>query len=372
MSPRPLNPNLAPFNPPRWLRSAHAQTLAGKFLRRPGNIPVTRERWLTPDGDFLDLDLAVPTTEAGPPRPVVLLLHGLEGNSRRAYVRVAMEALYHLGMLPVGLNFRSCSGEMNWTPRFYHSGETGDPRWVLETLRHRFPGRPMGALGFSLGGNVLLRLLHETPGLLDAAAVVSVPFDLAAGARSISSGTMGAFYSRYFLGPLKAKVRAKASQLADRIDVPRVLEARTLRDFDEHATAPLHGFRDAEDYYTRCSSAPILNDIRTPTLILHALDDPFIPAGAVPLDAMRKNPDLVVTVADRGGHLGFIAQGAHPTLHQDVGRGTTAGVHFWGETSAALALSHWLIHSREGGVHATGPGPGAQTGLPEDLRPGSG
>jgi uncharacterized protein len=344
---------------------------------------MVRERWATPDGDFLDLELArdlVQDPRPGTParsidteaRPVVLLLHGLEGHTGRGYMRVAMEALIGLGLLPVGLNFRSCSGEMNRRPRFYHSGETGDPRWVIETLRARFPGRPVGALGFSLGGNVLLRLLAESPNLVDAAAVISVPFDLAEGARSISSGTMGGLYTRYFLRPLKAKVQAKAPLLRDHIDVAAVLGSKTLRDFDAHATAPLHGFDGADDYYTRCSSAPILPDIRTPTMIIHALDDPFIPSGAVPLDTMRANPFLTVALADRGGHLGFIGEGAHPLLLKDVGRGGAAGVHFWGETTAALALAGRLSHPGGGGGHANAPARDPQIDPTEDHPRGSG
>lgn len=335
-----------PFEPPVWLRSPHAQTLAGKFLRRPNLVPVLRERWDTPDGDFLDLDVGIPPNPAGAPAPVVLLLHGLEGNSRRGYVRVAMEALVHLGMHPVALNFRSCSGEINRTPRFYHSGETGDPRWVLERLRDRFPGRPMGAMGFSLGGNVLLRLVHESPELVDAAAVISVPVDLAAGAQAIGSGTMGALYTKYFLTPLKAKVVAKRRQLEDLIDVDHVLAASSLRDFDDRATAPLHGFESAGDYYTRCSAAPILNEIRTPTLMLHAKDDPFLPASALPWNTLTQTPFLTLLMADRGGHLGFIGRGAHRDLPTDAGRGASAGVHFWAETTAALALREWLMPSR--------------------------
>jgi predicted alpha/beta-fold hydrolase len=302
---------------------------------------------------------------------VVLLLHGLEGSSQRAYIRIAMEALQQVDIQAVALNFRSCSGETNRHPRFYHSGETGDPRWVIQTLRERFPHRPVGALGFSLGGNVLLRLLYESPGLVDAAAVVSVPFDLAAGTDALSSGPMGRLYTRYFLNPLKAKVLAKKTQLSGRINLAKVLSARTLRDFDEHATAPIHGFDDAKDYYARCSSAAILSEIRTPTLILHAEDDPFLVADALPREAFHSNPCLRTRLVERGGHLGFIGSGAYPdpSVSWNVGQGENFGVHFWAEMTSALTLAAWLQDSPPESARANAPVRGLQSSPPADPAP---
>ena len=330
----------APFTPPPWLRGGHAQTVAGKFLRAEAALALEPLRIRTPDGDFLDLEVGPePVLRA----PVVLLLHGLEGSTRRRYMRQAMLALIEAGVRPVGMNFRACSGTPNLRTRFYHSGETGDLRQVLATLRERMPGRVFGALGFSLGGNVLLRYLAETgtaaPGSLGAAVAVSVPYDLAAAAGMLGTGGMGRFYTRYFLKSLRAKVRAKRALLEGAIDVERVLAARTLRDYDEAATAPLHGFRDAADYYRQASSGPVLGDVRVPTLLIHAADDPFLPADAVPAAAVERNPWLLGAFNRRGGHVGFIPAGA-PLRRRP----------FWAETEAARYLSRLL-----GGVGVSGP-----------------
>ena len=181
-----------PYRPAIWLPGAHLQTLAGKYLRGDPPVAVERSRLETRDGDFLDLDVGV---ETAPTAPIVLILHGLEGSSRRPYVRVTMLALARMGIRPIGMNFRSCSGEPNRRARFYHSGEIGDLSFVLAELARRFPGRPMGALGFSLGGNVLLRYLGElgerAAQHLSAAVAISVPYDLAEGAVMLETGLMG-------------------------------------------------------------------------------------------------------------------------------------------------------------------------------------
>ncbi|MDE0081491.1 MAG: alpha/beta fold hydrolase [Gammaproteobacteria bacterium] len=322
----------ASFTPPPWLRGGHAQTVAGKFLRAAPALALEPLRVPTPDGDFLDLEVG---PEPAPQAPVVLLLHGLEGSTRRGYMRQAMLALLEAGVRPVGMNFRACSGTPNLRPRFYHSGDTGDLRHVLATLRKRMHGRAFGAIGFSLGGNVLLRYLAEAgtaaPRSLGAAVAVSVPYDLAAAARMLEAGGMGRFYTRYFLKSLRAKVRAKRALLESAVDVERVLTARTLWDYDEAATAPLHGFRDAADYYKQVSSGPVLGDVRVPTLLIHAADDPFLPADAVPVAAVERNPWLLGAFTRRGGHVGFIPAGAVPRRQP-----------FWAETEAAHYLSRLL------------------------------
>ena len=183
------------------------------------------------------------------------------------------------------LNFRGCSGTPNRNPRAYHSGETGDPAFVLRGLRRRFPRRPLGALGFSLGGNVLLKLLAEErdgAGEVEAAAAVSVPYDLAAGVAVLEGTRLGRLYARHFLRPLRRKVRERRTLLEPFIDDDAADAARTLREFDERVTAPLHGFADADAYYAESSSGPRLGRIRTSTLLLHARDDPFLPRDALP------------------------------------------------------------------------------------------
>ena len=289
----------SPYRPSWWLPGGHLQTLGGKYLRRPGPFSLERERLDTPDGDFLDLDFG---PDPGPHAPLVLLLHGLEGFTRRPYMIQAAQSLTTRGLATVGLNFRSCSGEPNRKPQMYHSGGTEDVVFVLEELRRRWPHRRMGALGFSLGGNVLLKLMGEREdggtGLLAAAVGISVPYDLAAGSIYMEQGLMGLFYTRYFLRSLKAKIWAKKELLESILDLEKVLGARTLVEFDDHATGPLHGFADAADYYSRASSKQFLEGIRVPTLLFHAGNDPFLPW-------------LVPAFARRGGHVGFVA-GALP------------------------------------------------------------
>jgi predicted alpha/beta-fold hydrolase len=282
--------------------------LGGKYLRRPGPFPLKRERIDTPDGDFLDLDFG---PDPDPAAPLVLLLHGLEGFTRRPYMVQAAQILAAQGLATVGLNFRSCSGEPNRCPRLYHSGETEDVTHVLRTLRGQWPGRPLAAMGFSLGGNVLLKLMGEREdggtGLLQAAVGISVPYDLASGAVYMERGLMGTFYTRYFLKSLKGKIRAKEAQLRTVLDLKKVYASQTLIEFDDHATGPLHGFENAAEYYRASSSNQFLSSIRVPTLLFHAQNDPFLPPRAVPHEAVKENPALFPAFARRGGHVGFLA-----------------------------------------------------------------
>jgi uncharacterized protein len=298
-----------PYSVPWWLRGAHAQTIAGRLLRRPRPPYFRRERIATPDGDFLDLD-HVDDPSLAADAPLVVLFHGLEGSARRGYAIHVYRELAGYGIRSVGLNFRSCSGETNRAPRMYHSGETEDIRFVLKLLRERQPTTPLGIIGFSLGGNAMLKFLGEegdaAPMLVAAAAAVSVPYDLDAGARHLETTTMGAFYTRRFLKTLVAKTMAKAELVGPHCDLGRVVAARTFREFDDAATAPLHGFESAEDYYRRSSSGPYVASIRVPTLLLHAEDDPFIPFRCFPHDAVAANPSVSVIVHRRGGHVGFI------------------------------------------------------------------
>ena len=318
-----------PFQSPWWLPGAHAQTLAGKLLRAKPQLGVTAERIDTSDGDFLDLDW-MPETD--PAAPVVLVLHGLEGHTRRGYIVQMFVALADQGLRAVGLNFRGCSGETNRAPRSYHSGETEDVALVVRLLRDRFPGRPIMAVGFSLGGNVLLKLLGELADRgslpISAAVAISVPYDLSAGATALAQGVMARFYTRYFVRSLMSKVRAKKALLENLLDLSAVSDRATIREFDDVVTAPLHGFAGAEDYYELCSSRRFVARIRTPTLLLHSLNDPFLPSSAIPREIIADNPRLTLIVTDRGGHVGFV-EGAVPWSPS-----------FWAEREAAGFLRH--------------------------------
>lgn len=325
-----------PFHPARWLPGPHAQTVAGRYLRPLHGVRLRRERIGTPDGDFLDLDWAeVEGSRPGAGSPLVLVLHGLEGSTRSAYVLETFRALAARGMRGVGLNFRTCGGEMNRAARMYHAGDSEDPAFVLGILAGRFPDAPLGAVGYSLGGNMLLKHLGEAGAAtrVRAAAAVSVPYDLAGGTAKLEGSVMGRLYLGIFLRSLKEKMRLRRDVLADACDVPRALAARTLREFDDAATAPLHGFRDAAHYYEESSSGRFLDRIRVPTLLLHAEDDPFLPPERVPRGAASANPALVEAFTPRGGHVGFVA-------------GPPWAPVYWAERAAARFLAGHLHETR--------------------------
>ncbi|MGQ0562902.1 MAG: YheT family hydrolase [Gemmatimonadota bacterium] len=327
------------FSAPWWLPSPHPQTVAGRFLRPRHTMPLRRERITTPDDDFLDLDFAPPVAADA---PIVLLLHGLEGSAQRGYAFATYDELAKYGVASVGLNFRSCSGEPNLTARFYHSGETEDIRFVLRELRTRYPRAPIGAIGFSLGGNALLKFLGEEGAaakeLVGAAVAVSVPYDLAAGADHLDETAMGRFYTRIFVKPLVEKMERKRHLLSSVCDLERARRARSFREFDDAVTAPLHGFASAEDYYTRSSSAQFVPRIRVPTLLLHSEDDPFLPASSIPRAAIAQNQHVTASIQRQGGHVGFIY-------------GTPATPRFWAEENAARFLSEHLVNNSLHEVH---------------------
>ena len=298
------------FHPPWWARGPHGQTLGARFLRPKGRVPLRRERWDTPDGDFVDLDFV--DIQGLREDCLVLLMHGLEGSAQSGYAYQIYEQLSRRGFQAVGLNFRSCSGELNRGLRLYHSGETEDPRWVLGRLRERFPQKRLAAVGISLGGNVLLKYLGESgeQSGLDLAAAWSVPFDLSESADFMERGFAQTYVTR-LLRSLKKKVRTRSEELRPLVEFERTLRARTFREFDDAATAPLHGFDGAADYYARSSSSGYLGAISIPTLVVHSADDPFLPAEAIPETGLKANPMLTPLITGQGGHVGFIT-GANP------------------------------------------------------------
>jgi predicted alpha/beta-fold hydrolase len=266
---------------------------------------VTRERLVTPDGDFVDLDWL----PGQPGAPVLLVLHGLEGTGRSHYVAGLFERARARGWRAAILWFRSCSGELNRLPRFYHSGDTADVDWVVRLLGEREPGVRIGAVGVSIGGNVLLKWLGEqgdaTPKALVAAVAISVPFDLAACARRMDVGFQKAVYTASFMRTFHAKTRAKARAHPGFVDLDAALRARTFAAFDRAVTAPLNGFADEVDYWQQASSGPYLGRVRRPTLLINAVDDPFIPASSLPEAAAL--PECVQTeFVPHGGHVGFV------------------------------------------------------------------
>jgi hypothetical protein len=324
----------ASFESPWWIRGAHAQTIGGRLLRGTDGVTFRKERLDTADGDFLDLEYAsVDGVVLPEDAPLVLKLHGLEGSAHSGYSVELARALALKGVRSVGLNFRSCGGEMNRTARFYHSGDTEDLALVLDHLLKTTPADRLGALGFSLGGNVLLKYLGEqgsrAGGQLRAAVAVSVPYDLGACADRMNQRA-GRVYAAFFLRSLRAKVRAKEEQLAGVCQVHQVLNARNVRDFDEALTAPLHGFAGAEDYYRRSSAGQFLAAITVPTLLIHSMDDPIAIAGSIPHEIINANPNVATAFTVSGGHVGFVG-----------GPGPWAPT-FWAEKTGAEFLASRL------------------------------
>jgi predicted alpha/beta-fold hydrolase len=298
------------YQAPRWLPTAHAQTIVPALFARRPMVEYKRERWITPDGDFIDLDWldnAIDDTQSRVKAPLFVLFHGLEGSSDSHYARVLMAEAKARGWHGVVPHFRSCSGSINLLPRFYHLADSAEVDWVLRRLKAQHNG-PVVAAGVSLGGNVLLRWLCEqeqdATAILDAAAAISAPLDVHAGGHAISQG-FGMVYTRSFLKTLKRKALAKLDQYPGLFDRDAMLAARTMHAFDNAVTAPVHGFRDTDDYWTRATTRPFLPRIAAPTLVLNARNDPFLPGRVLP-SATEVSAAVTLDQPMHGGHVGFM------------------------------------------------------------------
>ncbi|RMG43517.1 MAG: alpha/beta fold hydrolase [Acidobacteria bacterium] len=309
------------YRPPVLLRNPHLQTLIGAQLRRVPGVPFARERLELPDGDFLDLDW----WRQGADR-VAILCHGLEGNSRRVYMRGMARTLARRGWDVLAWNYRGCGGEPNRLLRSYHSGATEDLDAVVRRALQAGYAR-VALVGFSLGGNLVLKYLGErgrgVEARIAAAAAISAPCDLAASAEAMARPSRRP-YMRYFLRTLARKVREKSRRFPGAID-PRALRGvRTFREFDGLYTAPVHGFASAEDYWRRASSLHVLPDLAVPSLLLNARDDPFLAGGCYPSDLARGHSFLHAEFPRHGGHVGFVSFGH--------------GGEFWSESRVAAFL----------------------------------
>jgi predicted alpha/beta-fold hydrolase len=322
------------FRPARFLGGAHVQTIWGRLTRTRRLVAWRREALPTPDGDVLFLDHAEPP-DAPADVPRALLLHGLEGSSYSVYIQGLAKELLARQLAVTVLNFRSCARDPddvarwipNGRPRLYHSGETEDLDLVVSTLAPRT--RRLVAAGVSLGGNALLKWLGEDGShrALAAAATISVPYDLAAGARHLET-RLGPLYVANFLSSLRAKAAdlvRRFPEARSRIDTARLARARTFFDIDDAATAPLHGFQGAEDYWARSSSLRYLGGIATPVLALSSADDPFLPAETLSQVRAAAPACMTLVATERGGHAGFVGGSARSPV-------------FWAEETAA----EWL------------------------------
>jgi predicted alpha/beta-fold hydrolase len=299
-----LTRNPSPFRPPWWLRGGNAQTIYAAMVLRGARARYRRERWATPDGDFVLTDWVDGPADA----PLLALFHGLEGSSASHYARALMSAVRARGWRGVVPHYRGCGGEPNDLPRAYHSGDSREIDWMLRRLHSTAGSAPLFAVGVSLGGNALLKWLGEEGDaagkIVRAAAAVSAPVDLTAAGNALGRG-FNLVYARHFLGSLKRKTAEKLERFPGCVDGAAAARARTLREFDDAVTAPLHGFRDAADYWLRSSAKPLLARVRVPTLVINARDDPFLPDRHLPLP-QEVSASVELEFPAAGGHVGFV------------------------------------------------------------------
>ena len=312
------------FSPPLWARNRHVQTIWPRFFQKRRDFSPQTERFFLPDGDFVDLAWG---NKANAEKGIVVLFHGLEGSVKSHYANDLMAEIESKGFLPVLMHFRGCSGQPNSKTRAYHSGETEDAGHFLNWLDSEYPNTAKIAVGFSLGANMLLKFLGENPSqkLINAAIAVSPPLRLDECAKSIDQGFSRRYQSyllKSMLGTLSAKMDKLDYSKALKISKADLGSIRSFRDFDEHITAPLHGYKGADDYYQRCSGIGFLKSISTPTLILHAADDPFMNENVIP-QPQQMSSFVRMELSAKGGHVGFM-QGSpwRPRiwLHQRVMR----------------------------------------------------
>jgi len=308
-----LSSAAAGYRAPKWLPGGHAQTIY-PLLIKPQPYPYLRERWETPDDDFIDLDWNAtatrPTFSADSAhQPLVVLFHGLEGSSNSHYARTMMHAMADIGWDGIVVHFRGCSGEPNRLPRAYHSGDSVEVDWILRRLKTRFSTRPLYAVGFSLGGNALLKWLGEQEAsaqtIVEAAAAISAPFDLAACGHHLARG-FNHVYTRYFLNTLKPASAARLQRFPGLFDAARMGAASNLWEFDDAVTGPVHGFAGADDYWARSSAKPFLKTLAVPALAVNPKNDPFLPARFLP---RRDEVSACVRLEhpEAGGHVGFVS-----------------------------------------------------------------
>jgi predicted alpha/beta-fold hydrolase len=292
--------SLTRYLPPFFLFTAHLETIYPAILRRVILTPYTRERIITPDDDFLDLDWLRKDSDK-----VVIISHGLEGNSGRPYVKGMAKAFYDNGFDVVAWNFRGCSDDINRQLKFYHSGATDDLDTVVNHITREKKYKNIFLIGFSLGGNLTLKYLGERSVIdeIKKAVVFSVPMDLKSSCEKISMPA-NRIYSNRFLKSLKRKILLKSAHRKE-IDVSKLDSVKTLMEFDDRYTAPLHGYKNAVDYYTQCSSIHFVGSITKPTLIINTLNDPFLSRECFPEAALEKHRYVKLEILPRGGHVGF-------------------------------------------------------------------
>lgn len=292
------------YKSPFFASNGHVQTIYPTLVRRVNGVNYRRERVDTPDDDFIDIDFSEIKSDK-----IAVVAHGLEGNSHRAYVMGMVRCLNRYGWDVAAWNFRGCSGEINRKPKFYHGGATYDLDTVIKHLTENYNYREIHLVGFSMGGNINLKYLNdykdELPDTLRGTVSFSVPCDLASSAKKISI-IAGGLYMKRFVKMLKDKMKAKSKLMPDQIDTNGLDDIKTFEEFDNRYTAPLHGFRDVEDYWEKASCKNLLSNIEVPSLIVNAKNDPFLTESCFPIEQTRQNEYVHLEIPDNGGHVGFI------------------------------------------------------------------
>jgi uncharacterized protein len=315
------------FRAPRWLPGGQLQTIWPALYSQSHAEPkpsFTRERWASPDDDFIDVDFSTHATQLQ--QPMLVLFHGLEGSSESHYAQAFAQWARERGMPYAVPHFRGCSGEINRKPRAYHSGDFEEIDWILRRIKAREPQRKLIAVGISLGGNALMRWAQETGAqashVAQAVASVCSPLDLAAAGHAIGTGFNRQVYTRMFLKTMKPKAMERLALHPKLFDEKALQESRDLYEFDNIFTAPLHGFKDTEDYWARASAKPRMADIQIPALALNAKNDPFMPASSLPQPG-KVGKHVTLWQPAHGGHIGF-PSGAFPghvhSMPQAVGQ----------------------------------------------------
>ena len=293
------------FKPAWWLANAHLQTLWSTFFRPIPDLSLHNIRLTLPDKDFLDISVSSNIAGKETNKPIVLLLHGLEGSINSPYAKPLIKTLAEAGYGVYFMHFRGCSGEINTSSRSYHSGETNDLQFVIDYLTAKHQGKLSAVIGFSLGGNVLLKWLGERQeqAATQSAIAISVPFQLADAAKRMEKG-FSKIYQRHLISRLQKKYQDKFSRITSPLSID-ITKQNTFYQFDDQVTAPLHGFTRADDYYQQCSSRQFVKNIKVPTLILHAKDDPFMFPDTAP-SAEEISQDIQLELSSSGGHVGFV------------------------------------------------------------------
>lgn len=328
------------YLPPFGFTSGHLQTIVTSVFRRVEKVTTRRERIETPDGDFLDLDQSPAQQDCG---RAAILSHGLEGSSSQTYIQGMARALHRDGWEVIAWNFRGCGGEPNRLPRSYHSGATEDLQTVIDHTLKSARRSSVALIGFSLGGNLTLKYLGDAGAAIDprirAAVALSVPCDLEACAGKLSRW-QNTIYMRRFLRHLKRKIRIKAALFPDEIDIDDLNAVKDFLDFDGRYTAPLHGFASARDYWTRCSCKRVLKNIKVPTLLVSARDDPFLTPECFPESECAASESVFLETPLHGGHMGFIER-------RDDG-------DYWSERRAVEFLREVVAQSTREGIDLAG------------------